>query len=183
MNRKLITYLPQFMQEYEEIEAIMAAEQTDTDSLWNAVYNVRNDQFVSRATDAGLTRFEKIYGLSHRGDDTEADRRFRIVSRMTAKLPYTIDKLQQYLTDMCGPNGYGLTCDNQHYRLTIRIALNKKNQYDTIREYVGEMIPANLIFECGLMYNQHLKFTKRTYGQLAAYTNRQLREDYLEDEE
>lgn len=59
MNRKLITYLPQFMQEYDEIEVIMAAEQTDTDNLWNAVYNVRNDQFVSRATDAGLTRFEK----------------------------------------------------------------------------------------------------------------------------
>lgn len=179
-NRKLINYLPQFMQEYLELRKIVDAEQPEIDFLWNSAEGVFADQFITEATENGIARWESMLGVSPKATDTLDERRFRILTLLNQELPYTLRKLEQTLTNLCGADGYFVEVKAAEYHVEVKLALANESNYEEVKKILYKMIPANLTHVVNIMYNSHAVLANLTYAELSAYTHNQLKREVFE---
>ncbi len=153
-DRKLIDYLPPFLQEHRELDAIMETEQPEIDNLWNSAQQTLSDQFVSEATESGVKRWESMLGTSPKGTDTLDERKFRVLSKLNQELPYTLRKLEQVLTTLCGSDGYSIELNAAEYNIEIKLGLANHNNYGEVERILKAMIPANLTQVITLLFNR-----------------------------
>ena len=178
MERKLIEYLPKYVQDYAEIKAIMGAEQTSIEGAWTDAENVMNDQFIQDATENGVKRWESILNIIPKGNYTLDERKFTILARLNEQLPYTEESLRNILTSLCGPDGYTLKISTDTYELTVKLAIANENNVKVVSELLDKMIPANMVKQV-MMFNTYLIINGFTHEELSRYTHKQLREEIL----
>lgn len=176
-KRLLIDYLPSFMQEYHEMKQIMGAEQPEIDTLWNGCGNALDDMFISYATENGVKRWEKIVGITPKDTDTLDERKFRILTKMNQELPYTITKLKESLTVLCGENGFVIDLQPSNYHIKVKLALANENNYQDVVDLLTKVIPANLTQAVRIMYNGHKILGRSTHAELSACTHEILRNE------
>ena len=179
-NRKLIDYLPQFMQNYVEMQEIMRTEQTEVDRLWLEIENAFADQFIQEATERGVNRWETMFGISPKDTDTLDERKFRILTKLNQELPYTLRKLKQTLTNLCGENGYSISVDSANYQVVVKLGLSNENNYMEVQKILEKMIPANMTQIVQILYNSHAVLSQFTFAQMSAYTHDQLKREVFE---
>lgn len=179
-DRKLLDYLPPYMQEYPEMIGIMGAEQHRIDSMWDSAEAAFADQFIQEATEYGVSRWESMLVINPKDTDTLPERKFRILTRLNQELPYTLRGLERSLTSLCGADGYEVTVHAAEYHIEIRLALGNKNNYADVESLLQKMIPANMTQYIQIMYNNHNVLAKFTHRHLAAYTYDSLRNEVLE---
>lgn len=179
MERKLINYLPRFMQEYEETKKVMETEQVEIDTLWTAADNTLNNQFITDATEYGVKRWESMMKISPKGTDTLDERKFRILAELNQQLPYTFRQLEQMLTTMCGADGYSMTVKPNEYHIEVKLALINKNNYQDVENILAKVIPANMTQYVQIMYNTNAVVGQFTHENLKAYTYYQVRNEVL----
>ena len=175
-NVDISIYQPSVVKDYKEFKEISKRENEILTNCWTASNNVFLDQFIETLTENGCKRWEKILGIQPKGTDTLQVRRFRIKSRINEDLPYTWRTLENVLNSLCGKESYAMTLYNDEYRLKILLELTVKKLFDEVEKTVKRMIPANLILEVELRYNQHLHLKAFTHEYLKAYTHNGLRE-------
>lgn len=178
----LIEYLPSILQDKMEYKEICKTESKEFTFIWSKMDDVLNDQFLSTLTIHGVKRWEKIMKITPRSSETLEDRRFRIINRYLNKLPYTMTSLKHHLNSLCGENGYKVNYDTSTYTLTIRLELSIKNQLDEVVRSLKNIIPANLVQDISLLYNQHLTVGKYTHAQLSTFRHQGIREEALGNE-
>ena len=178
MERQLKDYLPIFIQEYAEIDAIMNAEQTSVERAWTGAENVLKDQFVVDATENGVKRWESILNMNPKGTYTLDERKFNILVKLKEQLPYTMSTLKSALSSLCGEDGYFLKVDNDKYTITVKLALYNENNVVTVSELLDRMIPANMIKSVTL-FNTHSMIHAYTHEFLSQFTYREVREQIL----
>lgn len=176
-KRQLINYLPHYLQEYAEMREIMKAEQSEIDKAWVMAEDALADQFILDATENGVRRWENLLGVSPKDTDTLDERKFRILTRLNQELPYTMRKLEQTLTNLCGANGYSIILTAANYHILVKLALANANAYEEVKKVLKKMIPANMVQEVQIMHNANNLLTKYTHAQLTAYTHDQLRNE------
>ena len=176
-DRFLIDYLPPFVQEHHEIKKMMEVEQPEVDELWGSCANALDDQFVHSATENGVKRWEKIMGITPKDTDTTDERKFRILSKMNQELPYTVAKLKESLTVLCGEGNFSINLQAEDYHIEIKLALANKNNYSDVVDLLTKMIPANLTQWVQIMYNNQTVIGQFTHSELAAYTHERLRNE------
>ena len=160
---------------YKEIKAIMEAEQPEFEIVWPQAENVLNNQFVSDSSSIGIERMEKIIP---KDTDTQDERKFRILVKLNEQLPYTLPVLEQQLKRMCGENGYRLILSADKYLLNVKLALGNENNYQDVCDMLRRVVPANMVIFVS-MFNTHEILSHYTHAQLAAYTQKQVREEVL----
>jgi len=178
-NVNILDYLPSVISDTLEFQQLANAENPEIDSLWVAHEEVFNTQFIDALNEEGCRRWEKILKVSPMGTDTLADRRFRILTHLNAELPYTLNQLKNLLASLCGANGYTLELLNDEYKLIVRITLTAKKSIVDVEKMLKRVIPANLILDLSLLYNQYQTISGKTHGELAAYLHNQLREEVI----
>jgi len=179
MDRNLIDYLPQVLKEIRELKLIFQTEQTEVESSWGAIDNGFNDQFISDATENGVSRWEKILGIVPQATRTVDERKFLILTRLSEQLPFTLTTLKNQLDSLCGEDGYSVVVSNDTYTITIRVALTAKNNFNDVNVLLQRFIPANMVVDLSLLYNQHLILMTFTHAQLSPYTHDQLRNEVV----
>lgn len=176
-DRKLINYLPPFMQVYEELKTIMETEQVEVDRLWLEAENSLADQFILEATEYGVRRWESMLGISPKDTDTLDERKFRILTKLNQELPYTLRKLEQALTNLCGNNMFSIEVSAAEHHVEIKLGLVNKNNYQEVVNVLKKMIPANMTQWVQIMYNSHHVLAGLTHVEMTAYTHEQLRNE------
>ena len=172
-------YQPDTIKDYQEIKAIAQSENPDLTACWSASNSVFLDQFVDSLTENGCKRWEKILKLTPMATDTLEERRFRIKTRLNEDLPYTYRMLTQMLNALCGEGNYQLTLYHEEYRLVLLLELSVKKIFHEAEEMVKRVIPANLLLEVELRYNQHLTVANLTHEGLKVYTHQMIREENI----
>lgn len=175
----ILEYLPDFLKDVKEIKVHASAEYPELSSLWTAVDNAYNDQFLYTMGENGVSRWEKMLGISPMGTDTLEDRRFRIINRLNAQLPYSYKMLEGHLMQMCGADGYRMSYDKDTFTLTVKIALTSKKQFGEILDLINQMIPLNIVLNYDLLYNTHEILGRYTHAQLASFTHGALRNEVI----
>ena len=176
-DRKLVDYLPHFMKEYLEMRQIMEAEQPEIDILWTAYENALADQFIMDATQNGVRRWENMLRIEPKDTDTIDERKFRILTKLNQELPFTLTKLKEALTTLCGEDGFSISLQPERYHIEVKLALSNESNYQNVVDLLTKMIPANLTQLVQIMYNSHVVIGQFTHSQLAAYTHEQLRSE------
>lgn len=179
MDRQLLDYFPQILKEFREVQAIAGTEQPEAEQMWDALQAVLNDQFVLDATENGVRRWEGILKIIPKATASLYDRRFLILARLSEELPYSLRMLMRQMESLCGKTGYTIQRKNKEYTLVVRIALTARSNYDDVNNMLQRMIPANMIIDLSLLYNQHKTLGSFTHRQLSAYTHNQLRNEVL----
>lgn len=178
LDRKLIDYLPLFVQEYAEIKEIMRAEQMAVVKAWADAEDAMNDQFILGATENGVNRWERILKITPKATFTLDERKFQILAHWNKKLPYTLEVLKYALDTLCGQDGYMLKLDPDRYKLIVKLALENENNMDAVRDLLENMVPANII--CSIqMFNTQDILVDFTHGQLKNWTHDGLRKEVL----
>jgi len=183
LDRNLIDYLPQVLKEVRELKLIFQSEQTEIADLWISIDNAFNNQFVETftidSTEYGVSRWEKILGIVPKATETLDARKFRILTRLNELIPYTLTTLKQQLEALCGSDGYSLTLKNEIYTIEVKVNLIVKSKFDDVAALLRRVVPANMVIDLKLIYNQQLTLSQFTHGQLQAYTHNQLRSEVL----
>ena len=179
MDRKLINYLPYVVRDYAEFKGISEAEQPEFESAWGSSDDLLNNQFISTAGNLGLSRWEKILGITPKGTDTLEDRRFRILTRLNEELPYTLPRLRNILETLCGSGNYSAEVMEGTYQLIVKIGLAAKNNFSDVESLLDRVVPQNLIVTLLQLYNTHAELGRFTHAQLAAYTHDQMRNEVM----
>ena len=183
MRKKLNEYLPSILLKTYEFPLLCNTEQREFDRLNTAVDEVLDAQFVSTAGEQGIARYEKIFKITPMDTDTLDERRFKVLAKINAQLPFSVRRLRQQLATLCGDDGYKLEVNGGVYTLTVKVALTAKRNQQAVEELLADIVPANMVCTTSLLYNQHADLTRFTHAQLALLTHFEIREEVLPDGE
>lgn len=183
MRKKLQDYLPPVLLKTYEFPLLCKTEQREFDRLNTAVDEVLDAQFVSTAGERGIERYEQIFSIVPQDTDTLDERRFRVLAKINAQLPFSIRRLRQQLATLCGEDGYKLEVSGGKYTLSVKVALTAKRNQQAVEELLADIVPANVVCTTSLLYNQHADLTRFTHAQLALLTHFEIREEVLPDGE
>lgn len=178
MDRNLIDYLPSYLHGFREIKEIANTEQVEIENAWNCTGYAFDDQYVYTATLNGVKHIEKILGIYPTTDNLN-ERKNKIILRLSERLQYTTEYLKNYLTNVCGNDGFYLLIDNENYRVTVKLSNNDINKQD-ILDSLNRIIPCNLVREVmelntwGIVKNANL-----TWEECSSITWNNIREDVL----
>jgi hypothetical protein len=179
MDRKLINYLPYVVRDYAEFQGIAGAEQPEFENAWAAVDDLLDNQFITTAGNLGLSRWEKILGITPKGTDTVEDRRFRVLTRLNEELPYTLPQLRNILETLCGEDNYSADVEEGTYQLLVKIGLAAKNNFNDVEALLNRVVPENMVITLLQLYNTHAQLAAFTHAQLAAFTHDRLRNEVM----
>ncbi len=183
MRKKLQDYLPPILLKTYEFPLLCETEQPEIDRLHDAADAVLDAQFISTAGETAIARYEKIFGITPMDTDTLAERRFKVLAKINAQLPFSVRRLRQQLATLCGADGYKLEVSGGKYTLSVKVALTAKRNQQAVEELLADIVPANMVCTTSLLYNQHADLTRFTHAQLALLTHFEIREEVLPDGE
>lgn len=141
----LLSFLPEFVQEYREIKHIMNSEQPEIQKLEDETEIIKNNQFIFSCDIDGIARFENLLGITPKPDDTLDARKSRVITRWNDSIPYTYKGLKEKLNVMCGEGNYLLIPSFNEYGLEIVVSLPLSSQADELDYMLSYMIPANIV--------------------------------------
>lgn len=181
MRKKLQDYLPPVLLKTYEFPLLCKTEQPEFDRLNAAATAVLDAQFVTTAGERGIARYEKIFKITPMDTDTLGERRFRVLARINAQLPFSVRRLRQQLSTLCGEDGYRMEIDGGRYTLTVKVALTAKRNQQAVEELLADIVPANMVCTTSLLYNTWEQIKKLTWGELKKLTWREIKEEVLPD--
>lgn len=141
----LLSFLPEFVQEYREIKHIMNSEQPEIQKLEDETEIIKNNQFILSCDINGIARFENLLGITPKPDDSLDARKSRVITRWNDSIPYTYKGLKEKLNVMCGEGNYLLIPSFNEYGLEIVVSLPLSGQADELDYMLSYMIPANIV--------------------------------------
>ena len=141
----LLSFLPEFVQEYREIKHIMNSEQPEIQKLEDETEIIKNNQFILSCDIDGIARFENLLGITPKPDDTLDARKSRVITRWNDSIPYTYKGIKEKLNVMCGEGNYLLIPSFNEYGLEIVVSLPLSGQADELDYMLSYMIPANIV--------------------------------------
>lgn len=177
MDRRLIDYLPPVLRDVAEFRAINAANEPEISRAWDSLEQVMANQFIDDADEYGVQMWEQELKILPKGTDTLEARKARIRSQWNLELPYTLTWLRRWIT--ATTNGLPYTTSVKDYTLAVQVSLIAKGQLPEIATMLSRIVPANIVIDLSVKYNQHLTLAGYTHGQLSAYTYDQLRNEVL----
>lgn len=136
----LIDYLPPIVKKIREMQAICTAEQPFFDETKEEIENILCRVFVSKADEKGITRFEKIYGITPGEDETLDQRRVNILIRNIKRnisLSEVLTILYNYTVNI------ELECDYNKDEATITLK-DETTDIAIIYKALDEIAPLNV---------------------------------------
>ena len=116
---ELLQKLPRYHRNIYEFQQISKADTPELKLLLKHIDTILSNWFIDTADDYGISRLEKIAGII---PDSSVDleiRKFNLLLKMSEKLPYTDETLEERLTSLCGAGNYSVFRDYDNYFLSI----------------------------------------------------------------
>lgn len=160
MERRLIDYIPPVLQGVQEIQALTNAEQLEIERLWDAIEAALDDQFILSLSTAGAARWESILEIAPAGE--LEDRRIAILLALFNKIPFTMKRLKELLSQIT--EGYRVELNADEYMLLMELQIPSEERRNVIRKMLRQKIPANLILDIIAAIPQKVEAAKLVAG-------------------
>ena len=151
-ERHLLDYLPPFLQQVQEFQAVNAANEPEIKAAWRSLERVLGNQFLAKADSGGLTVWERELGIFAKDTDTLALRRARIKAAWQRQPPYTMRWLRGWLDSLCGEDNYSLNV--QDYLINILLEYERLSEPNALLREIVEVLapvrPANMLLETAM---------------------------------
>ncbi len=168
----LIDYIPRFLRAIDEFTALFSALDIEILNAESFLKKLMDGQFIFYCDEEYLRIFEKALGIESY-KISEEKRREKIILKFNEKLPYTVFRLKESLSAICGEENYSLFLIYDEYRLILRIL----NEDDDVLRQCGEllerMIPANIKTDT-IIFNTHEVVGKFKHSYLSGFTHSEI---------
>ncbi len=147
-HKRLIDLLPEFLRKYREYRAIMSTEQIELDKVHLRISDLLSDAFTETATEEGISRKERMYGMMAAENATLEDRRLAVKIKESNFSPYTIRRHREMLSAICGEGNFEIVLDSDDYTLRVIVSVEKGGWAvaEAVAELSKNMLPANLVY-------------------------------------
>lgn len=179
-EQQLFDYLPPVLQRVNELGRISRLEQSEFDRARAAYEQVLQELFPYICSEYGLSRWEKMLGVSPNAMDTAVKRRQVVLLRLSEQLPFTIRRLVEMLALVAPEDQYYIELFPAEYMLRVRLSLIGKSYFRTLQDVLERTLPANLLLDLDLLYNRYGYLVGMTHGELSALHHHDLREEVIE---
>lgn len=146
-RKRLIDYLPPFMQDFAEIKAIMRTEQPELDRAWLDIQIPLADAFIMDCDEYGIKKYETLVGVIPGPGDTLDERKARVLIWWNNFIPYTYRVLVRRLNALCGAGNYEISGSLENYELLLKTNLMLGGQMQSLEHLIIQMVPMNM--NCG----------------------------------
>lgn len=147
-HKRLIELLPEFLRKYREYRAITTTEQIELDKVHLWISDLLSDAFTETATEEGISRKERMYGMKTAENMTLEDRRLAVKIKESNFSPYTIRRHREMLSAICGEGNFEIVLEPDNYTLRVIVPVEKGGW--TVAEAVTKLsknvLPANLVY-------------------------------------
>lgn len=147
IRKRLIDYLPPFMQDFAEIKAVMHTEQPELDQAWLDIQVPLADAFIMDCDEYGIKKYESFVGVNPDPQDTLDDRKARVLIYWNNFVPYTYRVLVRRLNELCGAGNYEIYGSLENYELFLKTSLMLGGQMQSLEHLLTQMVPMNM--NCG----------------------------------
>lgn len=141
---QLIKYLPDFIQVYKEVQAIMNVEKPEIEDLWKEYKRAFKNNFIRYADSTGIGLFEKMMNIIPGAKDDLETRKNRVLIKWNSQPPYTWRFLINFLNSLLGEGQSIPTRDLNIHELRIVSHVNVKGTIAEVYKTLRALIPANL---------------------------------------
>lgn len=141
----VLDWLDDVLKDYIEFEEIASAIDPEFTRLYQLLDRWNKNIFPKEANEEGIEKFEELLNITPQITDTLDDRRYRIIAKLNAKLPYTEVQLRRILGGILGYDGFTLTVKD--LILTISLAEDNNSKLNIIIELLKEIVPMNILIK------------------------------------
>ncbi len=142
------------IKDYIEFEEIAAAEDPQFERIYDLIAKWNNNFFPKSADRDGIALFEQLLDITPRPNEDLEIRRYRVIAKLNAKLPYTEIQLRRILGGILGYDGFTLTVKD--LVLTISLAERNNNKLQIILELLKEIVPMNILIILHQLIMKHM---------------------------
>ena len=147
MDRKLINHLPYRIREFKEYKGITTGEQPEFELAWNYWQEVFDNQYIDTAGDYGLSRWEKMLGITPKGTDTLDARRSRIKIRLNTFTPYTFRAFMRMMKSLANGEPFEVYLDPGTYLIRFILQWGGNGKVESLNWLIDEILPENIAIE------------------------------------
>lgn len=141
---ELLKKLPLFHRNIYEFQQISKATTPELEQLLHKIDFILDNWFIDTSDEYGISRMEKIVGIVSDSNIDLETRRFNLLLKMSEKLPYTDETLEERLTSLCGAGNYSIQRDYDNYKIDITTSLEAGDTFESMCEALDNMIPCNM---------------------------------------
>ena len=174
---RIVEYFPGVIAKSDHMQNLANAEDLGLELISNDYDRLFKNIYVETANTEGIERFEQMLGILHKLDDSLEDRRVAILAKLNTRLPYTRRVLIQFFNNLVGKDGYTLRIDYGRRTIFLKIELSRKNQIAAISRMLRQVLPANMLVDIKLKYNQVYMLKVFKSSELNTYTVGEIKAD------
>ncbi len=143
---QLADYLPPFLLDFRELQAILIAENPEFQTLVDESNQTLDEFFITSASEVGISRFESMLGITSAAGKSLDERRADVLTRWWDVTPFTINVLKQRLIALQGNDNVQVWYDeDEDYTLNVITHMEKQGQVENIAYIIDTMIPCNMV--------------------------------------
>lgn len=141
---ELLKKLPVYHRNIYEYQQISKAHTPELEQLLHCIDFILDSWFIDTADEYGISRQEKIVGIIPDSKIDLETRKFNLLLKMSEKLPYTDETLEERLSSLCGAGNYSIVRDYDNYKIDITTSLEAGDTFESMCEALDNMIPCNM---------------------------------------
>ncbi len=170
---------PEAVWQIRDVRAAIEAGDTIGEILEKHLEELDADLTIKDSKASGISRREKILGISPQDTASLEERRSEVLLRWYDVPLYTERTLRRKLDAALGEENYTLTVDLENKRITCLIEMNRRLMKKSVQELFEQMVPLDYLLTVELHYNQYKDLKPYTYRQLQGRSWKQLRNEVI----
>lgn len=147
LNIELLELLPPWYREILDYQEICQSEQEQFDLLAAEIQAVSNNFFFQTMGFDGVEMWEQIFHIKPNpvAEDLEF-RRFRVLTRISSRAPFTMNFLRTKLDQIIGPGNWTMRMDYPNYTLYVESGAKNQMYATELLINIGRIKPAHIAF-------------------------------------
>lgn len=167
----LLSLLPPWYREVLDYQEICRTEQERFDALAKSIAAVADNFFFQTMDAAAVAQWERIFRIiPNPVRETLEFRRFRLLSRISSRPPYTLGFLYQKLDELIGAGLWEVSVDYPNYTLYIESSAQNQQYAEEISYTIHAVKPAHIVYinrpfiRTALLLSEQIELFQRIYN-------------------
>jgi hypothetical protein len=156
------------------MEALYNVENEEIQNFHTEIKNTIDNCFIETMNATGIKREEELREIKANAYNTLEQRREIILNKILYRPPFTLNNVNEILTNIWGAGNYIWHFYPEDYRLIVDIDTNDPTIYLQFSNQVRQMVPANIYLILSIQYTHLYLARKFTYENLEELTHEEL---------
>lgn len=161
LSFKTEDYLPARFKNIKEFYDFCIAQDPEFDNAQAIREKGINNTFPQDVDIDGAKMWETALGIKPNASDTLEDRRFRILTKLQQRTPYTWAQLHKMMKALCGEDGYELK--KGYFTLMVYLAMDSQSKLKSVLRMLEDVVPMHILLEITQLLEYHFEIGILSY--------------------